>query len=66
MLLTAYYSKTSASLPPPLSQTESCKHTHSIIKFALSVGHGNSDERSLAGNKGANEWWGEGKSKGLL
>lgn len=33
---------------------------HGVIKFALPLGHGLSDERSLTGNKGANEWWGGG------
>lgn len=38
---------------------------HGVIKFALPLGHGLSDERSLTGNKGANEWWGGGRLKVL-
>lgn len=39
---------------------------HGVIKFALPLGHGLSDERSLTGNKGANEWWGGGgRLKGI-
>ncbi len=50
----------------PLKQKAVYTHTNSIIKFALSVGHGNSDERSLTGNKRANERGGGGQNKGPL
>lgn len=34
-----------------------------MITFALSVGHGNSDERSVNGNKGDNEWRGRANQR---